>query len=241
MTPEQRAHRDQRITEFRYQLVAELANPYLSAAERRKLIQQKLRYDTRCRSSRRAAHPATRRSHHRHSLQLRAVPAGALGRPAALRPPAEGTRRAEPEVRVLRSAGMCSGRLNVRATPGATQRSAPSHSASGLPRRRHPPGSLRRLGIQRVRSRLRSRHPSHPGRSWPHRSPVLRPGLTLRQIIAVLGVTSGIGNSRVIRSAVPSSSTQSGSSTFPSIPTSSFPFACDAIGSRRLPSSTRTR
>ena len=35
MTPEQREHRDQQITEFRYQLVAELANPYLSAAKRR--------------------------------------------------------------------------------------------------------------------------------------------------------------------------------------------------------------
>ena len=41
MTPEQRAHRDQQITEFRYQLVAELANPYLSAAARRELIRQK--------------------------------------------------------------------------------------------------------------------------------------------------------------------------------------------------------
>ena len=41
MTPEERAHRDQQITEFRYQLVAELANPYLSAAERRELIRQK--------------------------------------------------------------------------------------------------------------------------------------------------------------------------------------------------------
>lgn len=41
MTPEQREDRDQRITEFRYQLVAELANPYLSAAKRRELIQQK--------------------------------------------------------------------------------------------------------------------------------------------------------------------------------------------------------
>ena len=34
----------------------------------------------------------------------------------------------------------------------------------------------------------------------------------------MLGVTSGIGNSRVIRSAVPSSSTHSGSSTFPQHP-----------------------
>ena len=41
MTPEQREDRDQRITEFRYQLVAELANPYLSAAKRRELIRQK--------------------------------------------------------------------------------------------------------------------------------------------------------------------------------------------------------
>ena len=41
MTPEQRAHRDQQITEFRYQLVAELANPYLSATKRRELIRQK--------------------------------------------------------------------------------------------------------------------------------------------------------------------------------------------------------
>ena len=41
MTPEQREHRDQQITEFRYQLVAELANPYLSAAKRRELILQK--------------------------------------------------------------------------------------------------------------------------------------------------------------------------------------------------------
>ena len=41
MTPEQREHRDQSITEFRYQLVAELANPYLSAAKRRELIRQK--------------------------------------------------------------------------------------------------------------------------------------------------------------------------------------------------------
>ena len=45
---------------------------------------------------------------------------------------------------------------------------------------RRPPGDLRLLGIQRVRGRLRGRHPSHPGRSWPHRSPVLRPRLTLR-------------------------------------------------------------
>lgn len=41
MTPEQREHRDQQITEFRYQLVAELANPYLSATERRELIRHK--------------------------------------------------------------------------------------------------------------------------------------------------------------------------------------------------------
>ena len=41
MTPEQREHHDQQITEFRYQLVAELANPYRSAAERRELIRQK--------------------------------------------------------------------------------------------------------------------------------------------------------------------------------------------------------
>ena len=41
MTPEQREDRDQQITEFRYQLVAELANPYLSATERRELIRQK--------------------------------------------------------------------------------------------------------------------------------------------------------------------------------------------------------
>ncbi len=41
MTPEQRADRDCRITEFRYQLVAELANPYLSATKCRELIQQK--------------------------------------------------------------------------------------------------------------------------------------------------------------------------------------------------------
>ena len=41
MTPEQREHHDQQITEFRYQLVAELANPYLSAAERRELIRHK--------------------------------------------------------------------------------------------------------------------------------------------------------------------------------------------------------
>ena len=32
MTPEQRAHRDQKITEFRYQLVGRVGNPYLSAA-----------------------------------------------------------------------------------------------------------------------------------------------------------------------------------------------------------------
>ena len=38
MTPEQREHRDQSITEFRYQLVAELANPYLTATKRRELI-----------------------------------------------------------------------------------------------------------------------------------------------------------------------------------------------------------
>jgi len=41
MTREEREHRDRQITEFRYQLVAELANPYLSAAKRRALIQQK--------------------------------------------------------------------------------------------------------------------------------------------------------------------------------------------------------
>ena len=41
MTPAEREHRDQQITEFRYQLVAELANPYLSAAERRALIRHK--------------------------------------------------------------------------------------------------------------------------------------------------------------------------------------------------------
>ena len=41
MTPEEREHHDQQITEFRYQLVAELANPYLSAAERRESIRQK--------------------------------------------------------------------------------------------------------------------------------------------------------------------------------------------------------
>ena len=41
MTPEQRERRDQQITEFRYQLVAELANPYLSATKRRELIRQK--------------------------------------------------------------------------------------------------------------------------------------------------------------------------------------------------------
>ena len=41
MTPEQREHRDQSITDFRYQLVAELANPYLTATKRRELIRQK--------------------------------------------------------------------------------------------------------------------------------------------------------------------------------------------------------
>ncbi len=41
MTREEREYRDQQITDFRYRLVAELANPYLSAAERRALIQQK--------------------------------------------------------------------------------------------------------------------------------------------------------------------------------------------------------
>ena len=41
MTREEREHRDQQITDFRYQLVAELANPYLSGAERRELIRQK--------------------------------------------------------------------------------------------------------------------------------------------------------------------------------------------------------
>ena len=145
MTPDQREDRDQRITEFRYQLVAELANPYLSAAKRRELIRQKAqiqhqvpflgprRYSVGCihkwldryrkhgraglapRTRRdagrarslsdteaavflnylenhpeltaqcRAAHPATRRSHHRHSLQLRAVPAGALSRACSAR------------------------------------------------------------------------------------------------------------------------------------------------------------
>lgn len=41
MTREEREHRERQITEFRYQLVAELANPYLSGAERRELIRQK--------------------------------------------------------------------------------------------------------------------------------------------------------------------------------------------------------
>lgn len=41
MTRDERAYRDEQITDFRYRLVAELANPYLSAAERRALIQQK--------------------------------------------------------------------------------------------------------------------------------------------------------------------------------------------------------
>ncbi len=41
MTEEEREYRDQQIADFRYQLVAELANPYLSAAERRVLIQRK--------------------------------------------------------------------------------------------------------------------------------------------------------------------------------------------------------
>ena len=41
MTPEQREDRDRLITEFRYQLVAELANPYLTATKRRELIRQK--------------------------------------------------------------------------------------------------------------------------------------------------------------------------------------------------------
>ena len=41
MTREEREYRDQQISDFRYRLVAELANPYLSAAERRALIQQK--------------------------------------------------------------------------------------------------------------------------------------------------------------------------------------------------------
>lgn len=35
MTREEREYRDEQITDFRYRLVAELANPYLSAAERR--------------------------------------------------------------------------------------------------------------------------------------------------------------------------------------------------------------
>ena len=48
------AMRQRPITEFRYQLVAELANPYLSATKRRELIRQK-RSSTRCRSSVRAA------------------------------------------------------------------------------------------------------------------------------------------------------------------------------------------
>ena len=41
MTREEREHRERQITEFRYQLVAELANPYLSGPERRELIRQK--------------------------------------------------------------------------------------------------------------------------------------------------------------------------------------------------------
>ena len=41
MTQEEREYRDQQITDFRYRLVAEMANPYLSAAERRALVQQK--------------------------------------------------------------------------------------------------------------------------------------------------------------------------------------------------------
>ena len=41
MTREEREQRERQITEFRYQLVAELANPYLSGAGRRALIQQK--------------------------------------------------------------------------------------------------------------------------------------------------------------------------------------------------------
>ena len=67
---------------------------------------------------------------------------------------------------------------------------------------RRLPGDLRLLGIQRVRGRLRGRHPSHPGRSWPHRSPVLRPRLTLRQtkrILDALGLV--ISHSRVRKPA----------------------------------------
>lgn len=41
MTREEREYRDEQITDFRYRLVAELANPYLSTAERRALIRQK--------------------------------------------------------------------------------------------------------------------------------------------------------------------------------------------------------
>jgi len=41
MTREEREYRDEQITDFRYRLVAELANPYLSAAERRALVLHK--------------------------------------------------------------------------------------------------------------------------------------------------------------------------------------------------------
>ena len=41
MTRKEREYRDEQITDFRYRLVAELTNPYLSAAQRRALIQQK--------------------------------------------------------------------------------------------------------------------------------------------------------------------------------------------------------
>ena len=241
MTPEQREHHDQQITEFRYQLVAELANPYLSAAERRELIRQKAtvphevpflgrrRYSVGCihqwlalyrkhgraglapRARRDAGrsrslsdteaagllnyletHPELTASAALRTLQtdgrITGTPSSSalsrLVRSAGLQRSAR-QRQAHGEQHLkfefLRPAGVCSGRLHVRTTPARRQRPPPHRPAARLPRRRHPPGGLRRLGIQRDRSRLRGRHPSHPGRSWPHRSPVLRPRSILCQ------------------------------------------------------------
>ena len=241
MTREEREYRDEQITDFRYRLVAELANPYLSAAERRALILHKAnvehevpfagprKYTAGCianwlaiyrkhgraglapRARRDAGRPrslsetegalllsyleghpemtaaavlrktADRRPHSQRALQLGPVATGALGRPTACQASAPGSRRAEPQVRVLRAPGMRPGRLHARDEATRRQGTPTLGHPAGLPGRRHPQGGLWFVHLQRELGHLRDRRASHPGRPRPHRQTVLRQRRHLRQ------------------------------------------------------------
>ena len=214
-----RAHRDQLITEFRYQLVAELANPYLSATKRRGIDPAEGPATARGAAPRSASlfsglHPQVAglyRKHGRAGLAPR--PRRDAGRARSLSDTEAAVflnyLETHPELtasaalRTLQTDGRITGTPSSSAPSGLVrsaglhrtarqrqahgeqhlkfeffaplecvqadfmygprlptpQRSAPSHPPARVPRRRHPPNCLRHLGIQRVRGRLRSRHP----------------------------------------------------------------------------------